>query len=1221
MTATIDELAGQLLYLTPPNADSIYHWLAPVGFADWQTAYHCLQRIAQTDTTRAIFTQSVPQLLMALAEAANPDQVLIYFERFVHNAADPLELFQYLADNPRTLEILVTLFTSSQFLTEILLRYPAYVAQLAQFKRPKSSPQLLAETQRVIAPFMTSEPLNFDLAIDALRRFQRQELLRIGMADLLASFDLLTVTAELSHLADSLVQHCLDLAAKKTKIPADNFMVIALGKLGGEELNYSSDIDLLFLTSESTQDYSRLGQSLIDALTRVTAEGFLYRVDMRLRPWGRTGPLVSTLAAYQNYLQHHAGLWEKQALLKARLIAGNKVLGQPFLVQIQPLLFGTPLETVRAEVHALKQRIEGQLRQHGRDWGEVKLGQGSIRDIEFITQYLQLAHGEQLPRLRSHNTMIALNHLLAENLLTPAEYRVLNDGYVFLRTVEHHLQLMHYRQTHTLPHDEGAIHHLAKRLGFQGSQVGPRFLAQYLQHTTVIRLVYQQHLAPPMPKTPPQAALVPHLTRMHATYLETFSQPDIEHHTTLIFRLTPANPIYVEAKPLESAMWQVTIVGYDYLGLLSVICGLFFVHGFDIMEGHVFSYSGAFEPPPKTFPRRLWQQRATEAHRKIVDVFTVRSTRLVTGDDWQQYQAALLALVQRLQAGEPLQAQGKLAKQLAMMVQHTTHQGETLYPVEIEIDNSASRRHTLLRIEAVDTVGFLYEFTNALSLTGVNIRRMTANTIGQRVYDVFYVTDAYYQKITDPVKQHELRVATVLIKQFTHLLPRLPNPELALSHFREFVGQLFTRPNWADELTSLNQPEVLSTLARLLGVSDFLWQDFLRMQHANLFPVLQNVAGLTVAKSKAELAQELFLALQTQPTATARYKALNEFKDREMFRIDMRQIQGHITEFGQFSDELTDLVEVVLEAATELALLELFVIYGQPSLADQSPCRLVVMALGKCGGRELGFASDIELMFIYEDNGQTTGPRVITTAEYYTKLVYKVNELIKTRREGVFELDFQLRPYGKAGSLAVSRESFSRYFSPHGEAWAYERQALVKLRPITGDTALGQEMMTLRDNFIYNGQPFDVAAMRAMRERQVRHWVTAGTINAKSSLGGLVDIEYLVQGLQIQHGADYPQLRSPNTQAAMTALFEAGLLAEADYQALLAALNFLRQLINALRMVRGNSKDLTVPPSASDEFAFLARRLAYQPDQLGQLQLDLIRHMTQVQEINRRLLG
>jgi len=435
------------------------------------------------------------------------------------------------------------------------------------------------------------------------------------------------------------------------------------------------------------------------------------------------------------------------------------------------------------------------------------------------------------------------------------------------------------------------------------------------------------------------------------------------------------------------------------------------------------------------------------------------------------------------------------------------------------------------------------------------------------------------------------------------------------------VGQLFTRPNWAEELTSLNQPEVLSTLARLLGISDFLWQDFLRMQHANLFPVLQNISGLIVAKSKAELAQELRLALQTQSTATARYKTLNEFKDREMFRIDMRQIQGHITEFGQFSDELTDLVEVVLEAATELALLELFVIYGQPSLADQSPCRLVVMALGKCGGRELGFASDIELMFIYEDNGQTTGPRVITTAEYYTKLVYKVNELIKTRREGVFELDFQLRPYGKAGSLAVSRESFSRYFSPHGEAWPYERQALVKLRPITADVALGQEIMTLRDNFIYNGQPFDVAAMRAMRERQVRHWVTAGTINAKSSLGGLVDIEYLVQGLQIQHGADYPQLRSPNTQAAMTALFEAGLLAEADYQALLAALNFLRQLINALRMVRGNSKDLTVPPSASDEFAFLARRLAYQPDQLGQLQLDLIRHMTQVQEINRRLLG
>ncbi|MCB0154636.1 MAG: glutamine synthetase adenylyltransferase, partial [Anaerolineae bacterium] len=284
------------------------------------------------------------------------------------------------------------------------------------------------------------------------------------------------------------------------------------------------------------------------------------------------------------------------------------------------------------------------------------------------------------------------------------------------------------------------------------------------------------------------------------------------------------------------------------------------------------------------------------------------------------------------------------------------------------------------------------------------------------------------------------------------------------------------------------------------------------------------------------------------------------------------------------------------------------------------PCPLAICGLGKCGGRELGFASDIELMFIYGGNGRTTGPRVITTAEFFNKLVSAVDSLITAKRKGIFEVDLQLRPYGKAGSLAVSLESFARYFAPEGEAWPYERQALVRLRPFAGEVKLGSQITALRDELIYTERPFDVAAMRAMRERQLRHLVTAGTINAKFSPGGLVDIEYLVQGLQITHGRQHPALRTPNTDEALQALVAEGLLAPADFDPLREALIFLRRLINALRMVRGHAKDLTVPAADSEAFAFLARRLNYGSDQLGHLWDDLMRHTHAVQEINNRLL-
>jgi glutamate-ammonia-ligase adenylyltransferase len=1190
------------------SEDEIRCWLSAVGFVDWQAAYHGLRRLAGD---RPDF---LPYLLLTLTDAANPDAVLVNFERLAQSAADRPALFRFLADHPRTVETLVTLFASSQFLTEILLRNPEYFERLAEPKRlaqPKSVEQFCSEAQAASA---CSE--SADGRLDALRRFQRWEMLRIGTCDLLDLFDLPTVTHQLSNLADSLLRVCLAIAAEQSATMPDGFAVLAMGKLGGQELNYSSDIDLLFLTGPEGTAYRRLGERLIEALAGVTDEGFLYRVDMRLRPWGQVGALVTSVDSYLAYLDKHARLWEKQALLKARVAAGDETVGQEFLRQAERLLFDSTVAAVRADVYAMKQRTEALLRQRGRNWGEVKLGEGSIRDIEFVAQFLQLAHGLRHPEIRSHNTLDALARLAAAGFLTADEHRVLADGYVFLRTIEHHLQMMHYRQTYTLPANHTALAHLARRLGFKGEEAGDHFLARYQQHGAAIRAVYLRHLGSDEMETagdPPPSAPTPddirqHLERMDPSYATTFNEQQIKRHAALAELLDSDHLAEVDATPLDDGRWRVSIVAYDYPGELSLICGLLFAYGFSIFDGDAFTYEEAPSTPPR---------------RKIVDVFTVRPVQGdVTADVWVRYAADLNALLRLMQAGRRRDARGELAKRVAVALHDIPGATTALYPIDIQIDNAASERYTVLRIDTPDTVGFLYEFTNALAMNRIYIVQMTVASIGNRVRDTLYVTDAEGQKITAPDKQRELRAATVLIKHFTHLLPHSPNPELALLQFREFLGQLFARPNWPDELASLERPEVLNALAQLLGVGSFLWDDFLRMQYASLFPVVRDVDALATAKPRSQLQAEMEAALRAvhggpQPSSDeAPWRAvLNDFKDREMFRIDMRHILGHTAEFGQFSEELTELAEVVVNAVFHLCAEDLRTQYGTPCLEDGQPSQMTVCALGKFGGRELGFASDIELMFIYAGNGPTSGPSVITTSEFYEKVVETFVRAIRAKREGIFEIDLQLRPYGKSSNLAVSLDAFRRYFAPEGPAWAYERQALVKLRPVAGDAGLGQQVTALRDEFVYDGEPFDVTAMRAMRERQIRHLVTGGTFNAKYSPGGLVDLEYLVQGLQITHGYGNPGLRLTNTREAITALAAAGILAPDDYARLRKAYTFLRWLIDSLRVVRGNAKDLTIPPAGSEEFAFLARRLRYGSD-VAQLRDELTHYTSWVQELS-----
>ncbi|NLD73732.1 MAG: glutamine synthetase adenylyltransferase, partial [Chloroflexi bacterium] len=351
----------------------------------------------------------------ALAGSASPDRALVGITRFLQRLPADSPAVRALLARPRFAQGLATLFAGSPFLGEILLQHPEDAEALL---KPDGAAGRRRPSQHLHAALAAVAPLTEPAAqLDALRRLQRIEYLRIGYADLLGLWDLAAVTGQLSALAEGLIRAVLSVCARSEGVSAHGFAVLAMGKLGGGELNYSSDVDLVFVAEHTDDARIRLAQAVVDGLARSTVEGHLYRVDLRLRPWGRTGPLVAGVEGYIEYLRSNARPWERQALLRARAVAGDQALGEGFLWAARPLLFGAAQDAVRRQVAAAKRHIDDGLRARGRDWGEVKSGSGSIRDVEFLVQYLQLAHGATRPEILAPNTPEALRRLRTAGLL------------------------------------------------------------------------------------------------------------------------------------------------------------------------------------------------------------------------------------------------------------------------------------------------------------------------------------------------------------------------------------------------------------------------------------------------------------------------------------------------------------------------------------------------------------------------------------------------------------------------------------------------------------------------------------------------------------------------------------------------------------------------------------------------------------------------------------
>lgn len=315
---------------------------------------------------------------------------------------------------------------------------------------------------------------------EALRRFKYERLLQITWMDVADACPYEVVLERLSRLADLVVEKSFQLcfAADDEALDLSRFIsVFAMGKLGSGELNYSSDVDLIFACSDDAagRDPHELQSALAVRLRRFTkaleertAAGFLYRVDLKLRPWGKSGPLFLTVDDTENYYQASTEAWERLVWLRGRCVAGNEELGQELLSRMRPFIFMRSLSTADLDRFVVLKREMADVRERSGQW-HVKLGRGGIRDIEFFIQILQLVSAARHAELQTTNTLAVLRSLRRLNFISPEDEREVREAYLFLRRLENRLQMANESQTHSLPDDEAGRLGVARSLSVAGA--------------------------------------------------------------------------------------------------------------------------------------------------------------------------------------------------------------------------------------------------------------------------------------------------------------------------------------------------------------------------------------------------------------------------------------------------------------------------------------------------------------------------------------------------------------------------------------------------------------------------------------------------------------------------------------------------------------------------------------------------------------------------------
>ena len=995
------------------------------GGVDSESILRSLQELTTDDADiQACFADLVIPLLKASVDSPNPEASLNRFSRFAEASFNRRLLYQLLRDAPHFIRPVILAFGASTYLSEILIRTPEYFYDIIDpnvMGTQKTSEMMYQELEQSISRFASVEQ-----KLRILRRYKRRETLRIGLRDLLKVADVATTTLELSNLAEAALQHCYEIGRDQVMKPKFGaplneegtapcrFAIIGMGKLGGYELNFSSDIDLIFVYSDdartdmgtdNSEYFSRLCEFIIKAMSEITADGYVFRVDIRLRPESSAGVIIRSMESYESYYEGWGDLWERQALIKARPVAGDVAFGDEFIRMIQPFVYqryldGVTLTEIKADIRRTKARIEDRLVSEGTSLEKhVKLGPGAIRDIEFTVQCLQMIHGAKRKSLCSHNTLEVLAALKTSALLDAEDADALVAAYRFLRTVENGIQIEADQQRYLVPEKETEERELARRVGYQHTvetDALETFHTDYRAHTERVRAVFQ---------------------KITATSIQ------LEDGLDIAVLLSEEDPQQLEA----------------------------------------FLSTFRFE-------------NARDAQRLL--------RQLANGGDGVQF--------------------------------------------------SPSVRRTFFKL------------------------------------------------------------APTLLS----VLRDSPNPDMALRYLSAFTDKVGARSSYYTMFAE--KPTTLEVLTRVCGSSLYL-ADML-IASPELFDLLTVPTLIERSKTLTEKQTEALQIVATAPKARM-LSMLRRYKNDEIWRIALRNILGNAT-LPDTTQELSDLAEAILQAIYPEIEAELREAHGTPLAPDGTPVTFAFIAMGKFGGRELNFSSDLDVMYVYSADGETT--QGMSNVEFFAAVGLElVNRLAGSQGMGIYEVDLRLRPHGTGGAIALPLTGYQHYYDNTAEVW--ERQALTRARVVAGDVEqLGNQFLEIAHAFCYadvltSEEIAEIVHTRQRKEAQATRRTSTRrrrggksqmpTANVKSGYGGLVDIEFAVQTLQLVHGSNETSVRVQNTPLAIDRLHNIGVLTEVQRDGLTEAYQFLRRVENGLRIVHDRALDAL--PKNRAELGQLARRLGY----------------------------
>jgi glutamate-ammonia-ligase adenylyltransferase len=456
------------------RASSREGWLARAGFTDAASAARLLDR---TESSGTVLDDTV---LAAVGRSADPNRALVALGRLLDTVEDRTELLAALSQDERLVGRLAAVLGLSTALADHLIRHPKQWHDLADVdtgRRPGPSDLRATMLHAVGADVERDVPVASGAELDALRVAYRRQLLEIAALDLADAMDVTAVSAELADLAAATLEAGLAIARAGISPGAEpcRLAVIGMGKCGGRELNYVSDVDVIFVAepldggdeAAAMRTATELASVMMRACSDHTAEGTIWPVDAALRPEGRSGRLVRTLASHLAYYRNWAKTWEFQALVKARPVAGDAELGAAYVDAVRPLVWSAAdRDGFVEEVRAMRRRIVEHIRP-GEAERQLKLGPGGLRDVEFAVQLLQLVHGRADESLRSGTTLTALADLTAGGYVGRADGSVLDEAYRFLRTLEHRIQLERLRRTHVVPQSDDQLRRLGRSLGMR----------------------------------------------------------------------------------------------------------------------------------------------------------------------------------------------------------------------------------------------------------------------------------------------------------------------------------------------------------------------------------------------------------------------------------------------------------------------------------------------------------------------------------------------------------------------------------------------------------------------------------------------------------------------------------------------------------------------------------------------------------------------------------